>query len=146
MPETSIREMQIAKDQTHHLVRETLFGAPATRSVERAQMRVDAPVWKIRWGRWLVGCAGWQPVMMTNAQSLTLCQPAQLGALHWLGNLRRWCTGPHLGAPRSALREYSSCGCRAAVQVFNKQITLFREAMYILFGYRVEMATDPTAR
>ena len=32
------------------------------------------------------------------------------------------------------------------VQVFNKQITLFREAVYILFGYRVEMATDPAAR
>ncbi|KAL4431158.1 hypothetical protein ABPG75_006414 [Micractinium tetrahymenae] len=31
-------------------------------------------------------------------------------------------------------------------QVFNKQITLFREAVYILFGFRVEMATDPAAR
>ncbi|KAI3433390.1 hypothetical protein D9Q98_003206 [Chlorella vulgaris] len=31
-------------------------------------------------------------------------------------------------------------------QVFNKQITLFREAVYSLFGFRVEMATDPTAR
>lgn len=35
-------------------------------------------------------------------------------------------------------------GC--ASQVFNKQITLFREAVYILFGFRVEMATDPAAR
>lgn len=32
------------------------------------------------------------------------------------------------------------------VQVFNKQITLFREAVYLLFGYRVEMASDPGVR
>ncbi|EFN59200.1 hypothetical protein CHLNCDRAFT_138125, partial [Chlorella variabilis] len=31
-------------------------------------------------------------------------------------------------------------------QVFNKQITLFREGVYTLFGFRVEMATDPAAR
>lgn len=31
-------------------------------------------------------------------------------------------------------------------QVFNKQITLFREAVYILFGFRLEMASDPGAR
>lgn len=31
-------------------------------------------------------------------------------------------------------------------QVFNKQITIFREAVLALFGYRVEMATDPAAR
>ena len=38
-------------------------------------------------------------------------------------------------------------GSPAAVpQVFNKQITLFREAVFIIFGYRVEMATDPSAR
>jgi mitotic spindle assembly checkpoint protein MAD1 len=37
-------------------------------------------------------------------------------------------------------------GLERLQQVFNKQITLFREAVYILFGYRVEMATDPGAR
>ncbi|KAL4423583.1 hypothetical protein ABPG77_004623 [Micractinium sp. CCAP 211/92] len=37
-------------------------------------------------------------------------------------------------------------GMERLQQVFNKQITLFREAVYILFGYRVEMATDPAAR
>ncbi|KFM22749.1 Mitotic spindle assembly checkpoint protein MAD1 [Auxenochlorella protothecoides] len=31
-------------------------------------------------------------------------------------------------------------------QVFRRQITQFREAVYLLFGYRVEMMTDPSAR
>lgn len=30
--------------------------------------------------------------------------------------------------------------------MFNKQITLFREAVLLLFGYRLEMASDPAAR
>lgn len=30
--------------------------------------------------------------------------------------------------------------------MFNKQITLFREAVFLLFGYRLEMASDPAAR
>eukprot|EP00887_Chlorella_sp_A99_P005609 scaffold1.g5609.t1 len=37
-------------------------------------------------------------------------------------------------------------GAERLQQVFNKQITLFREAVFLLFGYRVEMATDPSAR
>ena len=61
--------------------------------------------------------------------------------------LLRGCTagahfpGTHVPTPAALFGLHPS-----QVQVFNKQITLFREAVYLLFGYRVEMASDPGVR
>ena len=50
------------------------------------------------------------------------------------------CSRAHM--PHPVMRLPRPC----PLQVFNKQITLFREAVYLLFGYRVEMASDPGVR
>jgi hypothetical protein len=113
-------------------------GAAAAGSMRVAQLEGEANVLRRKVAELQKGmdrlqqvrgaCQGGQPQPMQ-------CPSCDRGGAWTVAVLNHW--HPH-HAPRAF--------CLALphpLQVFNKQITLFREAVYLLFGYRVEMASDP---
>lgn len=107
---------------------------------------------------WVIGCTlerpwlAWTCSVLACSQLLRWPQAPTAQAPEGLRHPRCCCTSLNLcppcacPAPPAPQVAQLQKGADRLQQVFSKQITLFREAVYLLFGYRVEMATDPAAR